>query len=182
MKPLFKASLFALSTLVLAGTAGAQSAPVAPVAPAAAAAPAAPHMHRGQRGEHMQRMRMKPEQRQARMAERRTRLHDALKLSPAQEPAWNAFVAQAMTPGQHKAGDFKARRAEMAALPLPQRMERRVEMMKVRHQRATSRLIALKSFYAALHPEQQKVLEAAMQRRGGKHGMRGGHGRGHRMQ
>ncbi len=110
------------------------------------------------------------EQRQAkwgeRMAKRQAKLHDALKLTAAQEPAWAAFVAAAK-PAAHPA---RGERGAWQSLSAPQRMEKAIELSKHRTAMMEARLEALKTFYAVLTPEQQKVFDAAT--------MRGGH-RGH---
>jgi Spy/CpxP family protein refolding chaperone len=130
-----------------------------------------------------------PEQRQAKMAEfrakrleqraaRQAKLADALKLTPAQQPVWQAFVAS-MTPPQkgERAGQrlSKEQRAALTALTAPQRLERRIAMQKERTARMEARLSALNSLYAALTPEQRKVFDEQQQRRGGRH--HGGHGK-----
>ena len=136
---------------------------------------------------------LSPEQRQARMAEfkskraevraekraaRQAKLQDALKLTPAQQPVWQAFVAS-MTPAHkgERAGQRLGKEAR-AALSAPQRMERRIAMQKQRTARMEARLSALNSLYAALTPEQRKVFDEQKQgRRGGRHhGGHGGHG------
>ena len=129
---------------------------------------------------------LSPEQRQAKMAEfkakrmerqaaRQARLQEALKLTPAQQPVWQAFVAS-MTPPQR--GDRAGQRLDKeqrAALTAPQRLERRIAMQKQRTARMEARLSALNSLYAALTPEQRKVFDEQKQgRRGGRH--HGGHG------
>jgi protein CpxP len=110
------------------------------------------------------------EQRQAKWSEhrakRQAKLHDALKLTAAQEPAWATFVASAR-PAAHPA---RGERGAWKAMPAPQRMEKAIELSKHRTAMMEQRLGALKSFYAVLTPEQQKVFD--------QHGMRGGH-RGH---
>lgn len=130
---------------------------------------------------------MTMEQRQAKMAEfkakraeRQAKLRDALKLTPAQQPAWDAFVAS-MKPAQQ--GDRAARpdRAQLATLSAPQRLQMRIERQKQRTARMEARLSALNSFYSVLTPEQRKVFdEQAKQRRGGRHHRgHGGHGMMH---
>jgi protein CpxP len=95
-----------------------------------------------------------PEQMKERFAKRQAELHDKLKLTAAQEPAWNAFVAQ-MKPGERPA---RPDRAEMAKLSAPERMERMLAMMKEGEKRMADRLAAVKEFYAVLTPEQQKTF------------------------
>lgn len=166
MNTLRKNVLIALAALSLGGAAaGVQAqAPQAPQAPQAHAG------HAGHAG-------MTPEQRQARMAEhfakRQAALHEALKITPAQEPGFNAFVAS-MKPARH--GD----RAQWASLTAPERMAKRIAMMQ-------ARLDALNTFYSTLTPEQKKLMDQQAMRHHGGHGGHGWHGeRGehgwHRMQ
>jgi protein CpxP len=95
-----------------------------------------------------------PEEMQARFAKRQAELHDKLKLTPAQEPAWNAFVER-MKPGARPA---RPDRAEMEKLTAPERMERMLGMMREAEKRMADRLAAVKEFYPVLTPEQQKVF------------------------
>lgn len=129
-----------------------------------------------------------PEQRQAKMAEfkakraehraaRQARLAESLKLTPAQQPVWQAFVAS-MTPQQGERQGQRLTKEQRTALTAPQRLERRIAMEKQRTARMEARLSALNSLYAALTPEQRKVLDEQQQgRRGGRHHR--GHGMMH---
>jgi len=134
-------------------------------APAASSNPKAihdgPRMHRGNPGE--------------RMAKYQARLHDKLKLTAAQEPAWATFTA-ANAP-KKPAGDWKAKREAFARLSAPERMEQWIAMSKERLAGQESRLASLKTFYAVLTPEQQKVFDDSVP--GGKHGGMRGHRGGH---
>jgi protein CpxP len=95
-----------------------------------------------------------PEQMKERFAKRQAELHDKLKLTAAQEPAWNTFAGK-MKPGERPA---RPDRAEMERLSAPERMERMLAMMKQGEQRMADRLAAVKEFYAVLTPEQQKTF------------------------
>ena len=118
------------------------------------------------------------EQRAAKHAEfaarRVAKLHDELKITPAQENAWNAFVASMKPPARGPRPD----RAAQAQLTAPQRLARHIEMQKQRTAAMEQRLGAVNSFYAVLSPEQKKTFDdkaARLQGRFGKHGgMRGG--------
>jgi protein CpxP len=115
------------------------------------------------------------EQRQAKwgahLAKRQAKLHDALKLTAAQEPAWNAFIATHQPQARMQRGDH----AMFRQMPAPQRMEKNIEMAKQRMAMMESRLGALKTFYAVLSPEQQKLFDENSVRRGHRgHGMRHG--------
>lgn len=128
---------------------------------------------------------LSPEQRQAKMAEfkakrleqraaRQAKLAETLKLTPAQQPVWQAFVASSAPQGE-RAGQ-RLSKEQRAALTAPQRLERRIAMQKARTARMEARLSALNSLYAALTPEQRKVFdEQAQHHRGGRH--HGGHGK-----
>ncbi len=106
------------------------------------------------------------------MAKHLTDLHEKLKLTPAQEPAWLAF-SKAVTP---PAGGARPDRNAMAKLTAPERAEKILARMKEHTARMESNLAALKTFYATLTPAQKTVFdENAM------HGLRGAH-RMHRMQ
>lgn len=110
------------------------------------------------------------EQRQAKMQEmaarRVAKLHDALQLSAAQEPAWAAFIA-AIKPEEMAAAH--AGRAAMKDLPAPQRLEKAIEMAKQHTAKMEAHLVALNTFYAVLTPAQQKVFD---QQAGQMHRMR----------
>lgn len=120
-------------------------------------------------------------------AERQAKLKTELKLTAAQEPAWNAFVARtAPEPHAMKAGA----REDWSKLTTPERLDKMQAMKAERDAQMTKRIDATKSFYAALTPEQQKVFDTqahgGMQRagmkgehrmggKGGHHGMHGNH-------
>ena len=110
-------------------------------------------------------------------AKRQAKVHDALKLNAAQEPAWAAY--QAAIKPQPRTAAAHGDRADWKAMPAPQRMEKRLERSKQRIARMEARLAATKSLYAALSPEQQKLFDENSHRGGHrmKHrGMHKGHG------
>lgn len=107
-------------------------------------APQHDSMNSAERRQHMQ----------ERMAKRQAELHDKLKLSAAQEPAWKTFTDR-MNPGNPPA---RPDDAELANLSAPERMERGLAMMKEGEKRMADRLAAVKEFYAVLTPEQQKIF------------------------
>lgn len=96
------------------------------------------------------------EQMKERMAKRHAALHDKLKLTAAQEPAWKTFTDAMMPTDMPQRPDH----AELAKLPAPERMEKMMGLMKDREQRMEKQLAALKTFYATLTPEQKKVFDA----------------------
>jgi hypothetical protein len=120
------------------------------------------------------------EQHEARMAEfmakRQAKLHDELKLTSAQEPAWNAFVNAIRPAPQANRPD----RAAWASLAAPARMEKMIALSKEHTARMEQHLQALNTFYATLTPQQKKVMDQhALQQMGGKGGRHhGGHHHG----
>ena len=176
MNSIRKSLIIGMTVLGL-GTVGGSAFAAEADAPAAAASstPGAGHGHRDQAA--------MPEQRAARMAERQARfkefvakrqakLHDALKLSAAQEPAWKTFIAASAPQWPAARPD----RAAYASMGTPERAQQRLDMGKQRLARQETRVAALKTFYATLSPEQKKTFDD-MARHG--HGRRGwGHGHG----
>ncbi|MBW8314195.1 MAG: Spy/CpxP family protein refolding chaperone [Hydrogenophaga sp.] len=126
------------------------------------------------------------ERMQKRMAERQAQLKETLKITPAQEAAWNAFVART-APEPRMGRDVS--REDWAKLTTPQRLDKMQALKAERDARMDKRIDATKSFYAALTPEQQKVFDSqrhgGFQRAGmqGERGMMGKHHHGghHRM-
>jgi protein CpxP len=114
-----------------------------------------------------------------RVEARITELKSALKITSAQEPQWNAFADTLRK--QARAGDdrFKARRAslEKGAKPAPlnaiQRLEQRQKFMADASTRMNEVLATARPLYAALSPEQQKIADDLMAKRGGRDGQRG---------
>ena len=138
-------------------------------APAAGDAPAQPA-----RAE-----RMDPARMQQRMAERHAqrldKLKAELKLSPAQEGAWNQYTAAMQPPAKGPRMD----RAEFDKLTTPQRIDRMQQRSAERQAQMKQRGDAVKTFYAQLTPEQQKVYDERAMRGGRGEGQRGGGRHGH---
>lgn len=86
---------------------------------------------------------------------RHERLHKDLKLTAAQEPAWKAFTEQAGPKQVMTQEDWAA----MEKMNAPERMEAMLKFSKQRQEAMGERLAALKTFYATLTPEQQKVFD-----------------------
>lgn len=118
----------------------------------------------GPEGAPMGHHRMDPAKMQAMVAKREADLKARLKLSPAQEPAWNSFVASMQPPAdmaqRMNPENRRKMREEMAALTTPERLNR-MEAMKAQHDaEMAKRHAATRAFYAVLTPEQQKVFDA----------------------
>ena len=122
--------------------------------------------------------------RQSKMAEfqakHEAKLHDALKITAAQEPAWKTFT-DSMRPPAPTAPPEKLSRADYEKLSAPERMEKHIAMQQKHLEHAQARLAALKTFYGVLTPEQQttmnkEVARMEQHRQGGKGPWgRGGH-------
>ena len=114
--------------------------------------PAKPGMHgmHDKGGEHMA-MRMKHHMQ---------KLKTELKLSPEQEPAW-AALANALTPVTRPP---RPDRAEMEKLSMPERLDKMKQVMSQHHEARVAEMdkhaAAVKTFYAALSPEQKKTFDA----------------------
>ncbi len=126
------------------------------------------HAHEGQaHGAKHEQMQAKWGERSAARAQK---LHDALKLTPAQESAWTAYTA-AIKPA---ARPERGARGAWKSLPAPERLAKRLDMAKQHVAMMEARLGATTTFYAVLTPEQKKLFdEHSMQRgqRGMKRGM-----------
>ncbi len=100
------------------------------------------------------------EKMKAGMAKHLAEMHDKLKLSAAQEPAWKTFT-DAITPGAMPAHPDRAAMEKMTA---PERMEKMLALSKERQVKMESHLAALKTFYAQLTAEQKKIVDASQGR------------------
>lgn len=117
-------------------------------------------------------------QMQKKMAERQAAFKAELKLTPEQEPAWNAFIART----QPQAGAMPRRgdREDWSKLTTPQRLDKMQALKAERDAAMAKRVDAIKSFYAVLNADQQKVFDSKHVggfQRAGMHRDHGGHHR-----
>jgi len=126
-------------------------------------------MHEGMQGHGMEGK--DPAKMQAMMDKRHAALKAQLKLTPAQEPAWAAFM-EAHKPPAGKMG--KPEMPDMSKLTTPERIDKMRELHAQRVAERTAEMekrgAATKTFYAALTPEQQKLFDAHEMQ---GHGMQG---------
>ncbi|MDO9435660.1 Spy/CpxP family protein refolding chaperone [Hydrogenophaga sp.] len=115
-------------------------------------------------------------QMQKKMAERQAAFKAELKIKPAQEPAWNAFVAR--TQPQARPAQQGARE-DWSRLTTPQRLDKMQALKTQRDAAFAKRSDAIKSFYAALDADQQKTFDAKRMPGFQRAGMRGDHGGKH---
>ncbi|HXQ10504.1 MAG TPA: Spy/CpxP family protein refolding chaperone [Caulobacteraceae bacterium] len=111
-----------------------------------------------------------------RQAEHAQRLTALLNLRPDQQPALQSFLA-AMAPAQHEHGGPPPGGTQ-AQLTTPQRLDRMADRMAKHEAQFHQRADAIRSFYSALSPEQQKAFDAMPMLMMGDH-QRGGHGEQH---
>lgn len=126
---------------------------------------------------------------QDRMEKRRALMHDQLKITADQEPAWKAFMESVPHPMMDRK-EARPDRKQMEAMSAPAMMEHRLEQAKQHLGMMQKRLEAVKSFYAILTPEQQRTFDqlhkrmhhrAQMMRMKHRPGMGGEHDMDHRM-
>ncbi len=145
-----------------------------PPPPTAAATKAAEAPARKPGGPDMQK---RHEEHLAHMAKRQAALKEKLKLTPAQESAWTTFTS-AMQPGERPA---RPDPKELDKLTTPERIDRMRELRAQHMAQAERRDEAVKKFYTALTPEQQKTFDTearhggpGMHHGGPEHSKRGG--------
>ena len=164
MKTYRKHLLAALSALTLGAAAIGAHAQTAQTADGAAA-----QTGHAARAGHVQHQRLTPEQRAQFRAQRIARLHDELKITPAQENAWNAFVASMQPPARQQHD-----RAAWANLTAPERMAKMIDRQKQRTAALEQRQGALNTFYSVLNADQKKTFDEKAARFGHGHGRHGG--------
>ena len=156
--------------LALAGLMAASASAMAQGTPPAAQNPSPRSEHMGKHD---------PAKMQAMMARHQADLKVKLKLTPAQEGAWTAYTTAMQPPTGRGMRPSDAQRAEMEKLTTPERIDKmramRAERMTQMNAEMDRRGNAIKIFYAALTPEQQKVFDAEHNKRGA-HGEQGPHG------
>ena len=82
-------------------------------------------------------------------------LHDKLKLSSAQEPAWNEFVEKSKPEEDLSKFD----NSKLPNLPAPELLDRMLSLIKAKQQDMESRAEVVKSFYNALTAQQQTIFD-----------------------
>lgn len=98
-------------------------------------------------------------------AEHEAKLHAALKLSPAQEPAWKTYTDSLHQQMAAAEADHKtmSSHADMEKMSMPDRLAQHLAMEQKRLTMMQSYLAALKTFYAVLTPGQQTTMDKAAQ-------------------
>lgn len=152
-----------VGSLGVAAVAQSQTPPAPATQPAQPALREAPPTDAARADQRRDRMKRKIERRLG-------KLKQELKITAAQEPAWNAWTG-ALRPGARMQ---RPSRDELAALSTPERIDRLRASRIQRTAEMDRRLDATKSFYATLDVEQKKVFDAASLRFAKRHhGKRG---------
>lgn len=106
---------------------------------------------------------------QARVDQRITRMHQQLKITPAQETAWNAF-AEVMRSNVTSTDDaYKKRSASLATMTAPDNMANFAQIEQARAQGVESLATSFQTLYNTLSDDQKKTADA-MFRHYGNHG------------
>lgn len=136
-----------------------------------------PTNHQGMHHRHMD-----PAKVQEMVAKRQAALKAKLNLSSSQEAAWATYVAAMQPPadlGQRMGPEARKKmRDEWAELTTPQRIDKMNQMRAQRDAEMAQRGDAIKSLYAALTPEQQKIFDASSMRHRGPGGWHGNAAKG----
>jgi len=162
----------ALPALVLTGLIGLSAA--SPLVYAQATAPAVQGQTAPDRAARPERQHPLPGERiDARLAYLKT----ALKITPAQEPQWNAFADVMRRQARERDADIQQRRdARQNQTPTAQpptaieRLERRQEMLSKAAAQTNDLVTAAKPLYATFSPDQKKTADQLLDRSGGRHG------------
>jgi protein CpxP len=160
-----RSGLVALAFALLAAPAFAQTPPPAD----------GPGRH-GQDGQRMHEMMQKHREQRAHD------LHAILNIHPDQEAAFSTFEASMTRPPHEQR--MKHDRGAMMAMTTPQKLDMMQARMAEHMQRMQQHIAAIKTFYAALSPQQQQAFDALHRMHDGMgmggHGMHGGgHWGGH---
>jgi hypothetical protein len=159
--PLIRTGLIAGAALSLAAATATATFAQAP-APGAPPAPRAGMMHHQEQHD------------PAKMADK---LRATLQLTPAQEPALQAFIGAMQPTGEMR--ELMPAPGQRQNLTTLQRLDQMQAMMAQHQQQFARHADAIRRFYAALTPAQQKAFDAMHQGMMGGHGMHGGMG-GHK--
>ena len=103
-----------------------------------------------------------PAKMQAMVAKRQAAMKSKLNITPAQEGAWTSFTAAMQPPAGMHTRPTPEQRADFDKLGTPERIDKmramRTQRMAAMSAQMDKRGEAIKTLYAALSPEQQKVM------------------------
>ena len=104
----------------------------------------------------------------ARFEKHMTKLHDALKLTSAQEAGWTEFSNKMKPvkmdkPEMGKPGMDKSVHQDWKDLSTPDRLDKILDNMKSHEKQLTEHATAVRTFYGTLTPDQQKIFDHQFQ-------------------
>lgn len=106
----------------------------------------------------------------ARFEKHMAKLHDALKLTSAQEAAWTEFSNKMKPVDMEKPGMDKPGHQDWEGLNAPDRLDKMLDNMKVREKQLAGHAATVRAFYGALTPDQQKIFDHQFQAYRHRHG------------
>jgi protein CpxP len=109
----------------------------------------------------------------ARFEKHMAKLHDALKLTSAQEAAWTEFSNKVKPVNMGKPGMDKPGRQDWEGLSAPDRLDKMLDNMKAREKELADHAAAVRTFYGALTADQQKTFDRQFQAYRHRHGHNG---------
>ena len=156
-----------LMTTLVSGTVALAAAPAIAQEAGAPAVKSAPAQKAPREG-----ARASGERLEARLAEMKSKLQ----INAQQEPQWNAFADTLRKQARGAAEQMKARRGRGASASMTaiERLEQRKELLAAASARTDELLAAARPLYAALSPEQQKIADDLIAKRGERRARRGG--------
>lgn len=99
----------------------------------------------------------------ARFEKHMAKLHGALKLTTAQETAWNEFSNKMKPVNMDKPGMGKPGHQNRENLSAPDRLDKALDNMKSREKELAGHAAAVRAFYGTLNPDQQKIFDHRFQ-------------------
>ena len=120
----------------------------------------------------------------ARFEEHMGKLHDALKLTPAQEAAWTEFSSKVKPanmgkPRMDKSQSDKMDHEDWEGLSTPDRLDKILDNMKSHEKQLAEHAAAVRTFYGTLTANQQRIFDhrfEAYHHRHGRHSHEEHHG------
>lgn len=97
------------------------------------------------------------------------KLHDDLKLTSAQETAWTEFSNKIKPVKMDNAG-MESRHQDWKNMNTPDRLDKMLDSMKSRETKMGEHAAAVRTFYATLTPDQQKIFDRRFEEFQRRHG------------
>lgn len=99
----------------------------------------------------------------ARFEKHMARLHDALKLTTAQEAAWTEFSNKMQAVNMDNPKTDKAGHPDWKEMSTPDRLDKILADMKSHEKELAEHAATVRTFYGALTPDQQKIFDHRFQ-------------------